>query len=133
MDTGISRRLTKLRRDKGNPTQAYVAAELDILQPDLSHYERGERIPDYYVLRKLSKFYGVDPNWLRDGDKVYPDAQGNPHIAELLARLHGADGDNITDEARHLAAEVALATTIAILHSQSVVPRRTTTGRRTRS
>lgn len=56
MKNKIGSRLRKLRGDK---TQAQVANDLDISVAAVSSYELGERVPRDPLKVKISKYYGV--------------------------------------------------------------------------
>ena len=57
MANRIGRRLRKLRGDK---TQAEVANDLGISIAAVASYELGERVPRDKVKVKIARYYGVD-------------------------------------------------------------------------
>lgn len=57
MANKIGRRLRKLRGDK---TQAEVANDLGISIAAVASYELGERVPRDKVKVKIARYYGVD-------------------------------------------------------------------------
>lgn len=56
MANKIGRKLRKLR---GNKTQAEVANDLDISIASVASYELGERVPRDPLKVKIAKYYGV--------------------------------------------------------------------------
>lgn len=122
---GIGTLLRKLRNETGRIAED-VAASVGIRESYLTFYERDDRTPHKWELAKLAEFYDVDPVWLKKGDlaygtQIYRNGRPNPHLAELIAVLRGAEGDNLGDENRELAAEVALATAKAVVRRESRV------------
>ncbi|MCL2862237.1 MAG: helix-turn-helix domain-containing protein [Firmicutes bacterium] len=56
-------RLKELREEKGL-SQVELAKLMDIKQRTISHYEKGEREPDFQTLKKLCDFFGVTAGYL---------------------------------------------------------------------
>ena len=59
----FSETMCTLRRERGL-TQRAAAAELQISQALLSHYENGAREPGLDFLRRACRFYGVSADYL---------------------------------------------------------------------
>ena len=54
----LAKNLTLYRKACGL-TQAELAQKLDYSDKAVSKWERGESVPDLYILKKLADFYGV--------------------------------------------------------------------------
>ena len=49
-------------------SQGEVARRLNIVQTTYSHYERGQREPDFATLKKIANFFNVSIDYLLDND-----------------------------------------------------------------
>lgn len=65
----VSKVLIELRKEKGL-TQQQVANYLKIDRSNYSKYERGKLEVSIYMLRELSKFYGVSTDYLLGLEKL---------------------------------------------------------------
>jgi len=65
----VSKVLIELRKEKGL-TQQQVATYLKIDRSNYSKYERGKLEVSIYMLRELSKFYGVSTDYLLGLEKL---------------------------------------------------------------
>lgn len=63
MEKGFPERLSALRKEK-NLSQRTVAAELNISQALLSHYENGAREPGLSFVCRVCDFYNVSADYL---------------------------------------------------------------------
>ena len=76
---GFCRTLALLRREKG-VSQRTAAAELDVSQALLSHYENGAREPGLSFVVRACNYFGVSADFLlgrsmlRDGTTISPEA-----------------------------------------------------------
>ena len=75
-----------LRREKGL-TQRAAAAELQLSQALLSHYENGAREPGLDFLRRACRFYGVSADYLLG----LRDSDARPERTVLEETLTGLD------------------------------------------
>ena len=66
----IARRIAFYRRQAGH-TQADLAEKLSYSDKSISKWERGEGVPDIYVLTRIAELYGVTVN-----DLISEDAPG---------------------------------------------------------
>lgn len=64
--------LKELRLARGI-TQAQAARDLGIPRQSMSHYEAGNRQPDYDTLKLLARYYNVTVDYLISGENI-PDA-----------------------------------------------------------
>ena len=82
--------LIKLRTGK-NMTQAQLADKLNYSDKSVSKWERGEAVPDAFVLKQLSEIFSVpvdamlreDGGWKKDG----PDLRQQVHYSQLFIIL----------------------------------------------
>jgi transcriptional regulator with XRE-family HTH domain len=51
-------------------TQEQLAAELNVSVKTIEKIEKGEHLPDFYMLNYLNKQYGLDINWMIHGHGV---------------------------------------------------------------
>lgn len=63
----LGRKLTKLRIDKAL-SQQEVASEIGMSNSNLSHYEKGNRVPSLSTFIRLCKFYDVSPQEMLHDD-----------------------------------------------------------------
>lgn len=90
--TELGKRLVSIR---GRVTQKEFARSIGIHKNTLIRYERGERLPDAWVIMQLRELHEVNPLWLLSGiggqlDKGVPAFDPDKHpglimIPELLA------------------------------------------------
>ncbi len=59
----FARRLRGLRKER-HLRQEEVAVRLNVSRQTISKYERGEREPDFHMLRKLADYYQVSIDFL---------------------------------------------------------------------
>ena len=85
MDQNFCRILSELRRQKGY-SQRRAAADLQISQALLSHYENGAREPGLQFVVKVCDYYGVTADYMLG--RTGTVRQDNGEI-ELLAKLVG--------------------------------------------
>lgn len=74
-------RLIELRNEKGL-NQRDFAKTLNITQPAICRWERGEREPDFAMLEKLCKFFEVTADYLLGLEDEFgnKDLQNNQNI-----------------------------------------------------
>lgn len=54
--------------------QKSAAAELGISSVTMNRYEKGSRVPDIGLVKKMAEIYGVSPGWLLSGEgEMIPD------------------------------------------------------------
>ena len=73
----VAENMTKLRNSRGL-TQAQLGEQLNYSDKSVSKWERGESLPDVYVLKTIADLYGVTVDYLRTdhGDvEVEPPAE----------------------------------------------------------
>lgn len=63
----VAEKLTFYRKDKG-VTQSELASMLNYSDKSVSKWERGEGLPDAYVLYRLAEYYGISVNDLISDD-----------------------------------------------------------------
>lgn len=73
----LEEQLTDLRR-KENLTQIELAEQLGVSPQTVSSWERGTKRPSTKRLLELSRFFGVDLNFLIGGESPNLDAPGAP-------------------------------------------------------
>lgn len=79
----LGKRLASVR---GTASQKDFARSIDIHKNTLGKYERGERVPDAWVLSQLHAVYGVSPLWMLTGVRRESSAPLTNVDKELLAR-----------------------------------------------
>ncbi len=95
MQTSFSQTLSSLRRQR-NISQRQAAAELNISQALLSHYENGAREPGLNFVCRACDYYGVSADYLLGrSDKADPLQSMNATAEELLDSMQA-----IIDKAR---------------------------------
>jgi transcriptional regulator with XRE-family HTH domain len=70
----VAENMTKLRTSRGL-TQAQLGEQLNYSDKSVSKWERGESLPDVYVLKQLADLYGVTVDYLltdHDGAEAVP-------------------------------------------------------------
>lgn len=88
----IARNITKLRKHRGL-TQAELAEKLSYSDKSISKWERGEGLPDIYVLTQMSSLFGVtvndiiSENIINEADKVVKEIDMNRHRHVLVTAL----------------------------------------------
>ncbi len=99
----IGKRIVEVR---GHRTQGDFAQSIDIHKNTLGKYERGERLPDAWVILQLMEIHNVNPTWLMTGGgepssvgatSAAPSAP--PFIPELLAALMQTVEDVLSEPA----------------------------------
>ena len=68
----VASNLIKLRQ-KAGMTQAELGEKLNYSDKTVSKWERGESIPDAYVLTRLAEIYGLTVNDLLRDDSAWQD------------------------------------------------------------
>jgi len=63
MEILFGKRLRDLRQEKGL-RQSDVARHLEVSSATVTRWENGKQQPDYLVLAKLAKFFGVTADYL---------------------------------------------------------------------
>jgi transcriptional regulator with XRE-family HTH domain len=89
----IAERL-RLAREQCGLTQGQVAKKLDWHRPTVSEIEAGRRRVAADEVGRLAELYGVDANWIIQGDETDAD----PAIqlaARVLSKLKKEDADKI--------------------------------------
>ena len=81
----IARRIAFYRRQAGH-TQADLAEKLSYSDKSISKWERGEGVPDIYVLTRIAELYGVTVNDLISEDAPRP-AKNPPYLLVTLLSL----------------------------------------------
>lgn len=84
-------------REQAGLSQGQVAQRMSVHRPTISQIEAGERNVRIEELDQFAEIYGVNREWLADGDKVLP-GERDPRIqlaARELGKLKGADLDAI--------------------------------------
>ena len=79
-------------RTRAGMTQAELGARLNYSDKSISKWERGEAIPDAYVLTQLSELFGVNVDYLlssHDGWEAptEPEEEGPSYSAEAIIAL----------------------------------------------
>lgn len=64
--------LKELRKEKG-VTQDAVAAYLGVSRQAYSNYEKGKRLPDHHMLKKLASYFGVSVDVLLGVEESMPE------------------------------------------------------------
>jgi transcriptional regulator with XRE-family HTH domain len=83
----VASNLIKLRQQAGM-TQAELGEKLNYSDKTVSKWERGESIPDAYVLTQLAELYGLTVDALLHTDDSWHAPEDGPHAAQ--------DGDTPT-------------------------------------
>lgn len=68
----VASNLIKLRQESGM-TQSELGAQLNYSDKTVSKWERGESVPDAYVLTRLAELYGTTVDALLRGDEPWMD------------------------------------------------------------
>lgn len=100
------KRLKELREAK-NLTQSQVARDLNMPRQSISHYEKGDRQPDYEIALTIARYYGVTVDYLLGGDDApeMPPAEAIEY-KEKRDKLNALFG-KMTPEERDLLLAVA--------------------------
>lgn len=89
MSTAFSKKFSQLRHERGL-SQRQVAADLDISQALLSHYENGLREPRIDFIVKICEYYGVSADYLFGRTKL----RGDPGV--FTEGLRNADVERLS-------------------------------------
>ena len=87
MDRTFPERLSALRRQR-NISQRTAAAELNISQALLSHYENGAREPGLGFVCRACRYYGVSADYLLGLADEPAHAAGRKELEKLVEELH---------------------------------------------
>ena len=68
----VASKLIKLRQAAGM-TQAELGEKLSYSDKTVSKWERGESMPDVYVMSQIAQIYGVTVDWLISGQEPWQD------------------------------------------------------------
>ena len=77
----VAKNLTALRTSM-NLTQAQLGEKLNYSDKSVSKWERGDSVPDVFVLKKIADMSGVTVDWL------LTDHEGEPVIVPAEQRVH---------------------------------------------
>ena len=77
MNVEIAQRLAELRRERGF-SQEGLAEQLGLSRQAVSKWERGEGLPDVYILAQIAQLYGVTVSNLIGEEE--PPKKANPHF-----------------------------------------------------
>lgn len=80
----VAGNLIKLRQ-KAGMTQAELGAKINYSDKSVSKWERGEALPDAYVLMRLAEIYGLTVNDLLHDDSGWQDPAEKEKAAEKAA------------------------------------------------
>ena len=86
MEDAFSKNMSQLRRERGL-SQRKAAADLNISQALLSHYENGAREPGLPFLCRACKYYGVSADYMLGMSGSPHGADGGEVLGEIAARL----------------------------------------------
>ena len=86
MEDAFSKNMSMLRRERGL-SQRKAAADLNISQALLSHYENGAREPGLTFLCRACKYYGVSADYMLGMSGSPHGAGGGEALAEIAAQL----------------------------------------------
>ncbi len=91
-------RREKAARERRDILQKDVAAAIKTTPTTVSRWEAGVNVPDDEMVRRLAKYFGVTPGWLRYGEGVDEPAS-SPEIfyptdaqQEAAGRTHAKKG-----------------------------------------
>ena len=85
MDRDFAQTMSQLRRARGY-SQRRAAADLNISQALLSHYENGAREPGLLFVCRACKYYGVSADYML-GLSDRPDGGGTEPVRRLIQEL----------------------------------------------
>lgn len=88
----LSIRLKQLR-EIANLTQKELANKLETSQQNIAFWESGKRNPKYEMLKKLSMFFNVNPDYLLGKTDIKNPIEHQLENAELLFRTTVKDLD----------------------------------------
>lgn len=80
----VASKLIKLRQAAGM-TQAELGEKLNYSDKTISKWERGESMPDVYVLSRIALIYGVTVDWLISQEEPWQDPEERRREAERAA------------------------------------------------
>ena len=80
----IAKNLSELRR-KNKLTQLEVAEKLNYSDKSVSKWERGESLPDVYILSQIAELYGVSVSALIG--EIQPPKESKPHYHMFILLL----------------------------------------------
>lgn len=85
----MSRLGERLRQLRGTQTLGDIERALDIARIVVSRYERGQRVPEAYMLKKLALHYGVSYKELRKlhFEDLYTDPEEREIILEWAQQI----------------------------------------------
>ena len=86
MEDAFSRNMSQLRRSRGL-SQRKAAADLNISQALLSHYENGAREPGLPFLCRACKYYGVSADYMLGLSDSPAGTAGGETLADIAAQL----------------------------------------------
>lgn len=81
----VASRLIKLRQQSGM-TQAELGEKLSYSDKTVSKWERGESVPDAYVLTQIAALYGVSVEYLLSGEEPWQDPVEKQRAEERRAQ-----------------------------------------------
>ena len=84
MKLEVAGRLIKLRQEAGM-TQAELGEKLNYSDKTVSKWERGESLPDVYVLSRIAEIYGTTVDGLISGQEPWQDPVQREREAEKAA------------------------------------------------
>ena len=77
-------RIARLRKEKGF-TQQELAEILNYSDKSISKWERGEGVPDIYILKQIAELYGVTVNDIIEMDSI--SKESTPRVNKLKNRI----------------------------------------------
>ena len=80
----IAKNLIKYRKEKGF-TQQELAEILNYSDKSISKWERGEGVPDIYILKQIAELYGVTVNDIIEMDSI--SKESTPRVNKLKNRI----------------------------------------------
>ena len=84
MNVEIAQRLAELRRERGF-SQEGLAEQLGLSRQAVSKWERGESLPDVYILSQIADLYGVSVSALIG--EIQPPKESKPHYHMFILLL----------------------------------------------
>lgn len=85
------RRIKALRKVMGDLTQESFGKMVRVSQSNISHFERGDRMPTYEVARRIASRVGVTAAWILEDSALGMDP-------DMLIRLVNAMGNEKSRE-----------------------------------
>ena len=80
----IAKNLIKYRKEKGF-TQQELAEILNYSDKSISKWERGEGVPDIYILKQIAELYGVTVNDIIEMETI--SKENSPRVNKLKNRI----------------------------------------------